>query len=75
MDEETWKHIRQILKELEDENGFVTFPVTGQFSMSGDMYTFYTDEVMKILCEQWDPIDASDTSLAQDMLAQIGINV
>jgi hypothetical protein len=73
MDEETWKHIKQILKELEDEDGFVNFPVTGEFKMT--TYTFYTDEVMKILCEEWDPIDTEDTSLAQDMLRQIGVRV
>jgi hypothetical protein len=73
MDEETWKHIKQILKELEDEDGIVNFPVNGEFKM--ETYTFYTDEVMKILCEEWDPIDAEDTSLAQDMLRQIGVRV
>jgi hypothetical protein len=71
MDEETWKHIKQILKELEDEDGFVTFPVTGEFKI--ETYTFYTDDVLKIFCEELDPIDVKDTSLAQEMLKQIGV--
>ena len=72
MDEETWKHIKQILKELENEDGFVTFPVNSEFTQT---YTFYTDEIMKIICEEWDPIDVSDTSLAADMLKNIGVNI
>lgn len=74
MSGDDWKQIMQILNELKDENGFITFPVSGSFTYEPDM-SFYTDDVLRILCEQWDPIDASDTSLAQDMLKQIGVNV
>ena len=73
MDKETWEYIRQILKEFEDEGGFVSFPVEGEFTQNS--YTFYTDEIMKIICEEWDPIDASDTDLAVDMLKNIGVNI
>lgn len=72
MDEESWKQIWQILKELEDENGFVNFPVSGTFTQE---WSFETDDVFRILCEEWDPIDTSDTNLAKDMLKQIGVNV
>lgn len=74
MNDDEWKQVWQILKELADENGFVTFPISGEFTYNQDM-TFYTDEVYRMICEEWDPIDASDTSLAQDMLKQIGVNV
>ena len=74
MNEDDWKQIWQILKELEDENGFITFPVTGEFTYTQDM-SFYTDDVFRILCEEIDSIDTSDTSLAQDMLKQIGVNI
>ena len=75
MDEETWKHIKQILKDIENEDGLISFPVTGEFIEVEGTYTFYTDEVLRVLCEEWDPIDAEDTSLAQDMLKQIGIKI
>lgn len=72
MNEEDWKYILQILKELEDENGYVTFPVSAEFDMSQD-YKFYTDDIMKMIHEEFDGIDTNDTSIAESMLNDIGI--
>ena len=76
MSEEEWEYVLKILKDLEDENGFVTFPVSGSFNIDQtENMTFYTDDAMRTIYEEIEPIDASDTSLALDMLKQIGVNV
>lgn len=74
MDDDDWKQILQILKELEGENGYITFPISGEFVYTSNML-YSGHDVLKSLCEQWDPMDSSDTSLAQDMLKQIGVKV
>ena len=72
MNEEERKYILQIVKELEDEDGFVTFPVSAEFNISQD-YKFYTDDVMKMIHEELDNINVDDTSIAKGMLNSIGI--
>lgn len=74
MNENEWKQIWEILNELKDENGFITFPVSVEYNLTEDM-TFYTDDVFRMICEELDPIDANDTDLARDMLRGIGVNV
>jgi hypothetical protein len=74
MNEYEWKQIWEILNELKDENGFITFPVSVEYNLTEDM-KFYTDDVFRMICEELDPIDAEDTNLAQDMLRGIGVNV
>lgn len=74
MNEYEWKQIWEILNELKDENGFITFPVSVEYNLAEDM-KFYTDDVFRMICEELDPIDAKDTNLAQDMLRGIGVNV
>jgi galactokinase len=74
MNEYEWKQIWEILNELKDENGFITFPMSVEYNLTEDM-KFYTDDVFRMICEELDPIDAEDTNLAQDMLRGIGVNV
>jgi len=70
MSEEEWKLILEIIKELEDKDGFVTFPITGEFSND---YKFYTDDIMKMIAEELDSILVDDTTMAEHMLNKIGI--
>lgn len=74
MNENEWKQIWEILNELKDEDGFITFPVSLEYTYTQDM-SFYTDDVFRMICEEFDPIDAEDTDLARDMLKGIGVNV
>lgn len=74
MNENEWKQIWEILNELKDENGFITFPVSVEYNLTEDM-TFYTDDVFRMICEELDPIDTENTDLARDMLKGIGVNV
>jgi hypothetical protein len=74
MNENEWKQIWEILNELKDENGFITFPASVEYTYIEDV-SFYTDDVFRMICEEFDPIDAENTDLAQDMLRGIGVNV
>lgn len=74
MNEDEWKQIWEILKELKDEDGFVTFPVSVEYNLTEEM-KFYTDDVFRMIVEELDPIDVKDTDLAQNMLRGIGVNV
>lgn len=77
MEEHEWKKLWQIIKELEDEIGDFekTFSVSGSFKHDGD-YSFYTDDVYRILCEEIEPFDeVKNTKLAKRMLKEIGVNV
>lgn len=74
MNGDEWKQIWEILNELEDEKGFITFPISVGYNYTQDT-SFYTGDVFRMICEEIDPIDVGDTDLACEMLRGIGVNL
>lgn len=73
MSEEEWKLILEVIKELEDKDGFVTFPISAESGDESEDYKFYTDDIMKMIDEELDNILVDDTTMAKHMLNTIGI--
>lgn len=74
MNNNEWKQIWKILNQLKDKDGFITFPVSVEYTYTNDM-SFYTDDSLRIISEELDSISVENTDLANNMLRSIGVNV
>lgn len=74
MNKNEWEQIWKILNQLKNEDGFITFPVSIEYTYTNDM-SFYTDDSLRIISEELDSISVENTDLANNMLRSIGVNV